>query len=118
MSDGRVRVDDLAAGRCRRFPYTDDLGLTEEAFVLRLDDSYEVFVNRCPHWRIPLDGTDGDFFDRRRGELVCGRHGARFDPRSGACTGGPAEGALRKLPFIVEDGVLRVIPAEQEWLDE
>jgi nitrite reductase/ring-hydroxylating ferredoxin subunit len=60
------------------------------------------FLNRCPHWRVPLNSvTAGSILDA--GELHCDSHGATFDPGSGLCTSGPCEGqSLKRL--IVEDG--------------
>lgn len=115
---GRVRVDDLEDGQTRRFPFRDALGLVDEGLVLRLGDELHVFVNRCPHWKIALDSTSGDFYDRRAGELVCERHGARFEPRTGECLGGPAEGHLERIPFRRDGQEIVVEPVEREWVDD
>lgn len=114
---GRVRVDQMADGETRRFPFRDALGLVDEAIVLRLGDDFHVYVNRCPHWKTALDSASGDFYDRRGGVLVCERHGARFDPRNGECTSGPAEGKLERIPYRREGHSLVVEPPDRDWID-
>lgn len=54
----------------------------EKYVVANLDGEFFVLNNRCPH----LGGSlgDGDLTD---GKLVCPRHGAIFDVRSGANLG-------------------------------
>ena len=54
-------------------------------FILltRYEDAVSAVVNTCTHANALL--SDGRF---RRGTILCPLHGARFDVRSGACTGG------------------------------
>ena len=115
---GSVVVADLKDGRARTFPFRDALGLADEAIVLRVSGVLHVFVNRCPHWKIALASESGDFFDVRTGTIVCERHGARFDPLSGLCVSGPAEGRLERLPFRLEGERIVVEPVEREWVDD
>jgi nitrite reductase/ring-hydroxylating ferredoxin subunit len=63
-----------------------------EGFAYRAaDGSVRAWLNVCPHRLQPVDLGDGRLFNRG-GELECAAHGARFDPASGACVGGPCEG--------------------------
>ncbi len=51
-----------------------------------------LYVNRCPHVRLPLDFQPGQFLDRSKTRILCANHGALFDIESGACVGGPCTG--------------------------
>lgn len=79
-----------------RFPLDE----RTEGFAVRgRDGQWRAYVNVCPHRLQPVDVGDGRLFNAR-GELECGAHGARFDPDTGACLGGPCEGeGLTKVPL-------------------
>ena len=57
----------------------------------------------CPHAGSSLANAGLDGF-----ELVCPRHGARFDVRSGACTNGTTTAALTTYPVVLERGKVHV----------
>jgi nitrite reductase/ring-hydroxylating ferredoxin subunit len=77
-----------AAGRSVRFPLDE----RREAFAVRLaDGTLRAYLNVCPHRAQPVDLGDGRLFNAA-GELECAAHGARFDPSTGTCLGGPCEG--------------------------
>ena len=69
-------------------------------FVVRRGQSVTGFVDRCPHMGLPLAKTLDDYLSPD-GHVVCGWHGAIFDPTSGLCRGGPCVGA-RLTPWPVE----------------
>ena len=78
-----------------------------EGFALR-DGSGAVraYVNICPHRAQPVDVGDGRLW-LPTGEIECQAHGARFDPASGNCTGGPCDGrALTALSIEERDGAV------------
>jgi nitrite reductase/ring-hydroxylating ferredoxin subunit len=63
-----------------------------------------VYVNICPHRAQPVDVGNGRLW-LLSGEIECHAHGARFDPQSGNCTGGPCDGrALTPLSIFERDG--------------
>ena len=73
-------------------------------FVVRLGDRVSGFVDRCPHMGLPLAKTLDDYL-APDGHVVCGWHGAIFDPIDGACLGGPCAGArLTAWPVHVVEG--------------
>ena len=82
----------MSPGETRVFCYERG-GRREQGFLLRLEDDFVAFSNRCPHWNIDLDLGDERFFDERIQAVVCRNHGAIFDPHSGECTHGPCRGA-------------------------
>jgi nitrite reductase/ring-hydroxylating ferredoxin subunit len=86
-----------------RFP----LDLRREGFAVLADDgSVRAYVNICSHRAEPVDIGDGRLW-LPNGEIECQAHGARFDPASGACTGGPCLGrALTPLEIEVRDGAV------------
>ena len=101
------------AGQAARFA-------RESGFTLPA--AYLDYAGRSGSWmvRVPpaqsesLNGYFGDgfyeigqFFDLDRRLLLCATHGAVYDPRSGACRGGPCRGGgLEPLPVCeTEDAV-------------
>jgi len=71
------------------------------ALLLRVDDAYYCIEDVCSHDGQPL--TNG-LLDGK--EIVCPRHGARFDIRSGKVTAMPATEPIRVFEVEVrQDGV-------------
>ena len=79
-------------------------GMEDEAFLLRLNGEVHAFVNLCPHWGVPLDQADNRFFEPRAGRIICRNHGAEFDPQSGRCLAGPADGDCLHRLRVQEHG--------------
>ncbi len=113
-----MKLFDLAAlppGGSVRFPLGTVQGrfgpVEQEGFALRASDgTVRAYLNVCPHRAQPVDLGDDRLF-LPSGEIECSAHGARFDPGSGDCTGGPCEGrSLTPLCIEERDG--------QVWLAE
>jgi nitrite reductase/ring-hydroxylating ferredoxin subunit len=68
-------------------------GEPERAFAIRHEGRVYAYLNRCAHIGIELDWQPGRFFDADGMVLICSTHGALYDPRTGACLGGPCRGA-------------------------
>lgn len=77
-------------------------------FVVRKDDQVAGWVDRCPHQGFPL-ALELDRYLTPDGSLIlCGWHGAVFEPLTGQCTGGPCAGArLTPWPVAVSGGMVR-----------
>ena len=77
-------------------------------FVVRKDGRTAGWIDRCPHQGFPL-AVELDRYLSNDGELIlCGWHGAVFQPLTGDCVGGPcAGGRLTPWPVEVKDGVIR-----------
>ena len=77
-------------------------------FIVRKGGQVAGYVDRCPHQGFPLAieldrylGADGSL-------ILCGWHGAVFEPLTGACVGGPCAGArLTAWPVAVSNGIIR-----------
>ena len=69
--------------------------------VLHQAQLWRVYVNTCPHRRLPLDRAGRFFFTEDGTRLVCANHGAKFDPQSGECVAGPCNGKfLQRIPAL------------------
>lgn len=78
-------------------------------FVVRSGDEAFAWRNFCPHAGLPLAMPDGRVLVHQGQNIVCPVHGASFDVRSGACTGGPAAGdELTAVPVDVVNGEIIV----------
>lgn len=80
-------------------------GRQRNIFIVRKGDTVHGYFNWCPHAQDFLDQIHGQFFNKDKTLLRCGKHGALFDIDSGACVLGPAEGqSLVRVPVAVRDG--------------
>jgi len=79
-------------------------GLPREAFAVRWRGRAFAYLNTCRHQSLPLDFGDAHFFDEACDALVCCHHGARYDPASGACRGGPCAGGRLSALVLEERG--------------
>ncbi|WP_176599214.1 MULTISPECIES: Rieske (2Fe-2S) protein [Sphingobium] len=71
--------------------------------IFRLGEEVHALENRCTHLDFPLDGG------RQIGsDIICRKHGARFDIRTGKATAGPAVDPLRRFPVRVLSGRIEV----------
>ncbi len=71
----------------------------ETVAIFRLGDAFYAIEDRCSHDDGPLG--EGQL-DRAACEIVCPRHGARFDLRSGAALSMPAVYPVRRYEVRVE----------------
>lgn len=77
--------------------------------VIRKQGALHVYVNSCPHRRLPLDFHPGRFLTEDGGHILCTNHIALFRIDDGICVDGPCRGqALERIPCRVQDGVLYV----------
>ena len=73
--------------------------------VYNLDGEFYAIEDRCSHDDGPL--CEGEF-DPETGVVVCPRHGANFDIRSGDALTLPAFEPVSVYPVRVVDGIIRV----------
>lgn len=73
--------------------------------VLRRGDRVWAYLNRCPHFSIPLDFEPGEFCTYDASLLMCAHHSAMFRFEDGICIDGPCEGAaLTKIDVEIQGG--------------
>ena len=74
--------------------------------VARVGDSAWVYINKCAHQALPLDGADGDGT-----QIRCPHHGVCFDLTDGRVVqdrGFYALQGLTPIPCSVRDGVVYI----------
>jgi nitrite reductase/ring-hydroxylating ferredoxin subunit len=79
----------------------DDAG--RPVVVVRRGQQVWAYVNRCPHFSVPLDFEPGTVFCYKSQVLMCAHHSALFRFDDGRCIEGPCEGAsLEAVPVEVD----------------
>jgi len=97
------RLDDLPQEGVREFASG-----RQRLIAWRRGAEVRVFVNRCPHFRIPLNFEPG-VFPLYGGLLMCVHHYSYFRFPGGECAGGPCEGEpLESVPSRIVDGEVRL----------
>lgn len=91
--------DDFGNGD-RVFLEIDDASIV----LFKIADSYFAIADLCSHDEGPLG--DGDFDEPF--EIVCPRHGARFDVRSGKAITGPAYVDIPAYPVRVDGNKITI----------
>lgn len=88
---------DVKDGQARGFVVGDQC-----LIVVKSQQQYYVYRNRCPHLGIPLEWQPDDFIDPDGDLLRCATHGALFLPDTGECIAGPCAGdALTAINFTI-----------------
>lgn len=96
-----IGTSELQPGE-RRSVFVDDI----PALVVRIQDQYFVIEDVCSHDGQPL--TDGPITDCA---IMCPRHGAKFDLKTGAALCMPATKAIRTFRTEIKDDVVWAEPA-------
>jgi nitrite reductase/ring-hydroxylating ferredoxin subunit len=81
-------------------------GQTCRAFAIRYHGQVHAYLNRCTHVAMELDWQPNQVFDDSGRWLLCGTHGAAYEPDNGKCAGGPCRGGLVKIELSERDGVV------------
>jgi nitrite reductase/ring-hydroxylating ferredoxin subunit len=81
-------------------------GQTCRAFAIRYQGQPHAYLNRCTHVAMEMDWQPNRFFDDTGRWLLCGTHGAAYQPDTGACAGGPCRGSLIRIKLSERDGVV------------
>jgi len=107
------QLDDIADGGALGLPQHQQLhpaGLV----AVRQGQQVWVYVNRCPHFSVPLDYRPLEFCTFRGKVLMCAHHSAMFRFDDGQCIDGPCKGAqLESVPVRwVENHLLMDIEHE------
>ena len=88
-----ARLEDIPVGSVKPFD------LKQQKFIVaRTDSGVFALVNECTHDGAPI--SDGKL--KGDGEIMCRRHGARFDLKSGNVTAPPALVPIDTLEVEIE----------------
>ena len=93
-----ARVEELTPGM-RRAVDVDDVVI----IVFNLDGHYHAIEDVCTHDYSSLD--EGELDGQ---QIICPRHGARFDIKTGEALTAPAYEPVPTFPVRVEEGVVQV----------
>lgn len=91
-----------------------DVGGEERLSLIlaRRGAAISAYVNRCSHARYPLQRADGSILIQEGRFLVCAAHFASFAIETGACVGGPCNGAsLQRVAIEVTGGEVKLRPS-------
>lgn len=93
-----AKLDDFKPNTLRIVNF-DDI----QVIVINRDDDFYAIEDICTH-----DGgtlSDGDI---EQCEIICPRHGARFDIRTGEVTAPPAYEPIKTFPVRIQNGIVQV----------
>ena len=93
-----ARVDEFSPGTRRTVDVEDVM-----IIVFNLDGDYYAIEDVCTHDYSSLD--DGELDGQ---QIICPRHGARFDVKTGEALTAPAYEAIPTFPVRVENGTVQV----------
>ncbi|MBW5440501.1 Rieske (2Fe-2S) protein [Bradyrhizobium canariense] len=77
----------------------------DDLFLLRRNGQVHAYLNACPHLAgAPLPWRKDAYLSPEGSAIVCGAHGARFDPTTGLCFQGPCLGEqLRRADIMIDE---------------
>lgn len=93
------RLEDIADGGALGLPGHQQLYPSGLVAVRQGRDVW-VYINRCPHFSVPLNYHPQRFCTYQGSLLMCAHHSAMFRFKDGACIDGPCKGA-HLVPVVV-----------------
>lgn len=99
-------LDDMAEVDCREFVvFEHDTEI--KGFVVKIQNRFMAYKNRCPHAGVALNWQENRFLDFFGRHIQCTIHGALFQVENGRCIWGPCLGqSLKPIATIVKDNRL------------
>ncbi len=95
-----LSMDDISIGQVKEIEFGESIKTKFKMFLYRTESDVLAYLNRCPHFNVPLNVNAGELFCADGSEFQCCHHYARFDKITGVCTDGPCEGrVLTKIPI-------------------
>lgn len=101
-------VEEIPDGLCKEVRYGEG-AYAFSVLVHRSGAAIKAYVNRCPHFSLPLNNRPGQFVMLDEGRVMCAFHGAVFRLENGYCEAGPAASSfLEPVEVVVRDGTVRI----------
>lgn len=101
-------LDTLSDGDCRLLRVGTPPNACE-LIVLRSGDTVLAYLNRCPHFGVPLAARQAQLIHTPHQSISCNVHYSRFRWADGFCEQGDCRGDyLLSVPLEVADGVVRI----------
>lgn len=102
LMDGEPRLLELDTGGGPTMPF--------RLILMRDGEQVTAFVNRCPHFGVPLAAKQAHLIFNPKVSLTCNVHYTRFRWSDGVCEAGECVGdRLLAVPLTVaDDGQLRI----------
>ncbi|AOK07306.1 Rieske 2Fe-2S domain-containing protein [Burkholderia sp. AU28942] len=100
------RFSDVPDGGAR---VVDEACIGRPVIVVRRGEQVWAYVNRCPHFSVPLDFEPGNVSCYRSQVLMCAHHSALFRFDDGVCIDGPCSDAGLEAVAVEVDSAAWVI---------
>jgi len=107
-------VEEVPEGRCKEIRYGDG-AYALSVLVHRTCAQVKAYVNRCPHFSLPLNARPGEFVMTDAARVMCAFHGAVFRLDDGYCEAGPAaSSSLEPVEVVIRDGSVCIADNDRE----
>ncbi|WP_407971678.1 Rieske (2Fe-2S) protein [Burkholderia pyrrocinia] len=100
------RFSDVPDGGAR---VVDEAFIGRPVIVVRRGEQVWAYVNRCPHFSVPLDFVPGNVSCYRSQVLMCAHHSALFRFDDGVCIDGPCSGSALEAVAVEVDSAAWVV---------
>jgi nitrite reductase/ring-hydroxylating ferredoxin subunit len=99
-------VEEIPEGRCKEIRFGEG-AYAFSVLIHRSGARVKAYVNRCPHFSLPLNVRPGEFVMLDGARVMCALHGAVFRLDNGYCEAGPAaSSSLESVEVVVSDGLV------------
>ncbi|AOR71654.1 4-nitrocatechol monooxygenase [Burkholderia stabilis] len=87
----------------------DEACIGRPVIVVRRGEQVWAYVNRCPHFSVPLDFEPGSVSCYRSQVLMCAHHSALFRFDDGVCIDGPCSGSALEAVAVEVDSTAWIV---------
>jgi nitrite reductase/ring-hydroxylating ferredoxin subunit len=102
------RFEQVPDGACIEL-HSDAVSDVFTLLVHRSGNTARAWLNRCPHFSLPLSSRPGEFIVLKGERILCPHHAAVFSLEDGRGVDARSEGmSLDSVPIEVRDGVVCV----------
>jgi len=107
-------VEEIPEGGCKEIRYGEG-AYAFSPLVHRSGGHVKAYVNRCPHFSLPLNVRPGEFVMLDGARVMCALHSAVFRLDNGYCEAEPAaSSALESVEVVVRNGSVCIADSDCE----